>query len=184
LPAGIAALAARAAARGSTSAAARTLSAVYGLTASVASAAGSVAEYIAIGNPWVGGFVLAVIPTSTSANDTTQGCGGPCDAPGAGNQLQSGTSAVYSKPPSDAKDPEGAKAPGKPGDAEGFRDSRSGEKWGKAPNGKSGWVDEKGNVWVPTGQGGAAHGGPHWDVQKPGGGYDNVYPGGNVRPGQ
>jgi hypothetical protein len=33
-------------------------------------------------------------------------------------------------------------------------------------------------VWVPTGDGPAAHGGPHWDVQTPGGGYVNVYPGG------
>jgi hypothetical protein len=57
-----------------------------------------------------------------------------------------------------------------------------GPKWGKAPNGKSGWVDAKGNVWVPTGQApGIAHGGPHWDVQQDGGGYQNVRPGGKLQ---
>ena len=84
-------------------------------------------------------------------------------------------------PPSDAKYPNGAKAPGKPGQAEGFKDSKGGESWVPNPNpskggGKNGWLDDKGNVWVPTGQGGNAHGGPHWDVQKPGGGYENVRP--------
>ncbi|RZI62654.1 MAG: hypothetical protein EOP37_01485 [Rubrivivax sp.] len=34
---------------------------------------------------------------------------------------------------------------------------------------------------MPTGQGDLAHGGPHWDVQLPGGGYVNVYPGGTQR---
>jgi hypothetical protein len=43
------------------------------------------------------------------------------------------------------------------------------------------YPDEDGNVWVPTGEGGAAHGGPHWDVETPGGGYQNIYPGGVVR---
>lgn len=85
---------------------------------------------------------------------------------------------MLSKPPSDAKDPNGAKAPGKPGEKEGFKDPKGGERWVKMPNGKSGWLDAKGNVWVPTGQGGAAHGGPHWDVQLNGGGYVNVRPGG------
>ena len=68
-------------------------------------------------------------------------------------------------------------------DIEVIYDPKKGERWGKAPNGKWGWVDKKGNVWCPSGPGGEAHGGPHWDVQKPGGGYDNVYPGGRVRPG-
>ncbi|WP_373888634.1 polymorphic toxin type 37 domain-containing protein [Massilia genomosp. 1] len=55
-------------------------------------------------------------------------------------------------------------------------------KWGKSPKG-SGWVDENGDIWVPTGQGSGAHGGPHWDVQNKGGkgGYVNVYPGGKRR---
>lgn len=92
-------------------------------------------------------------------------------------------SARQNKPPNDARDPTGAKAPGKPGAAEGFSDPKGGEAWGQAPNGDWGWVDGDGNVWVPTGQGGSAHGGPHWDVNQPGGGYGNVYPGGKSRPG-
>ncbi len=83
---------------------------------------------------------------------------------------------MFNKPPEDAKDPDGAKAPGKPGPAEGFEDPRTGEQWVKGPDGRGGWKDSKGNVWQPTGKGGRAHGGPHWDVQKPGGGYDNVRP--------
>jgi len=91
----------------------------------------------------------------------------------------------YSKPPENAYDPNGPKAPGKPGEAEGFRDPKGGENWVPNPNPRNGgsshgWEDDKGRVWCPTGQGGRAHGGPHWDVQKPGGGYDNVFP---ARPG-
>lgn len=84
------------------------------------------------------------------------------------------------KPPTDAEDPNGPKAPGKPGPDEGFCPPKKGKPvWGNAPNGRgSGWVDADGNVWVPTGPGADAHGGPHWDVQKPDGGYDNIYPGG------
>jgi RHS repeat-associated protein len=90
--------------------------------------------------------------------------------------------AAVGKPPSDATDPNGSKAPGKPGDKEGFCEPKKGPQWGKAPGGRgSGWIDADGNVWVPTGQGSNAHGGPHWDVQKPGGGYINVYPGGKRR---
>jgi len=91
------------------------------------------------------------------------------------------------KPPKDALDPNGSKAPGKPGEAEGFCEPKRGKpQWGKNPNGRgSGWVDADGNVWIPTGPDsgstGDAHGGPHWDVQKPGGGYDNIYPGGKKR---
>ena len=89
---------------------------------------------------------------------------------------------AYSKPPSDAYDQDGAKAPGKPGEDEGFKDPKSGEDWVKNPNGKgNGWADADGNVWVPTGPGPAAHGGPHWDVQNPDGNYENVYPGGKRR---
>ncbi|MFP8832837.1 polymorphic toxin type 37 domain-containing protein [Hydrogenophaga sp. XSHU_21] len=36
-------------------------------------------------------------------------------------------------------------------------------------------------MWWPTGQGGSAHGGPHWDVQYPGGGGFNMHPGGRRR---
>jgi hypothetical protein len=84
--------------------------------------------------------------------------------------------------PKDAADPHGAKAPGKPGEQEGFKDPKTGPKWGKAPNGKYRWVDAKGNVWVPTGQGSLAHGGPHWDVQNEDGSFGgSKYPGGFSR---
>lgn len=90
---------------------------------------------------------------------------------------------MLAKPPADARDPNGPKAPGKPGDAEGYCDPKGGEDWVRNPNGRgNGWRDKNGNVWVPTGPGGEAHGGPHWDVQTPGGGYVNVYPGGARRP--
>ena len=69
---------------------------------------------------------------------------------------------------------------GKPGAAEGFKDPKGGERWTG-----SGWADNKGRVWEPTGRAGApgtgttgpAHGGAHWDVQKHGGGYVKVSPG-------
>jgi hypothetical protein len=81
------------------------------------------------------------------------------------------------KPPSNAYDPNGPKAPGKPGADDGFEDPKGGDDWARNPNGNgNGWRDKKGNVWVPSGQGGKAHGGPHWDVQTPGGGYRNVRP--------
>ena len=59
-------------------------------------------------------------------------------------------------------------------------------KKGKSRNGKTGWVDDHGNVWVPAPSGTpAAHGGGHWDVQSPNGnGYTNVYPGGGMSPGR
>jgi len=94
---------------------------------------------------------------------------------------------MFTKPPKDAYDPDGAKAPGKPGPNEGFCEPKKGRpQWGRSPNGReSGWIDGDGNVWVPTGPDsgstGDAHGGPHWDVQKPGGGYTNIYPGGKSR---
>jgi RHS repeat-associated protein len=79
-----------------------------------------------------------------------------------------------------------ADAPGQPGEAEGYKPPKKwdGEKV-RSPNGRGyGWPDSKGNVWIPTGPGAGAHGGPHWDVQKPGGGYINVYPGGKTRGGR
>ena len=86
------------------------------------------------------------------------------------------------RPPNDAKDVDGAKAPGKPGEAEGFEDPNDGESWSKNPNGKgNGWEDKDGNVWVPSGKGGRAHAGPHWDVQRPDGTHINVFPGGRMR---
>lgn len=92
------------------------------------------------------------------------------------------TPALMAAPPRDAKNADGAKAPGKPGPTEGFQDPKGGENWVPSPNGNgSGWLDAEGNVWVPTGPGGRAHGGPHWDVQSPDGKYKNVYPGGTER---
>jgi len=63
---------------------------------------------------------------------------------------------------------------------------KGGDDWVKNPNGRGhGWKDANGDVWVPTGPAtpgrGDAHGGPHWDVQTPGGGHVNVYPGGKRR---
>jgi RHS repeat-associated protein len=93
---------------------------------------------------------------------------------------------LRNSPPEDATDPDGAKAPGKPGADEGFKEPKKGQPtWGKAPNGKFGWVDKNGSVWVPTGPEGSpnAHGGSHWDVNHPDGTYVNVYPGGATRAG-
>ncbi|WP_264940506.1 RHS repeat-associated core domain-containing protein [Sphingomonas caeni] len=96
------------------------------------------------------------------------------------------TGVFCNKAPADASDPNGAKAPGKPGEDEGFSDPPNGADWGTVEEGpsrgKSGWVDADGNIWVPTGSGGRAHGGPHWDVQdRKGRGHVNVYPGGHRR---
>lgn len=89
---------------------------------------------------------------------------------------------TWAKPPSNAYDPNGPKAPGKPGESEGFKDPKGGDNWVPNPNGKgNGWQADDGAVWCPTGQGGSAHGGPHWDVQYPGGGGYNMYPGGRRR---
>jgi hypothetical protein len=95
-------------------------------------------------------------------------------------------SLVYAKPPENARDPNGPKAPGKPGETEGFVDPKDGENWAPNPNpgrggSANGWEDEKGRVWCPTGQSpGRAHGKPHWDVQLPNGDYVNVRPGQNI----
>lgn len=88
---------------------------------------------------------------------------------------------LFAKPPENAYDPNGPKAPGRPTEADGFQSPKGGDNWVPNPNprpGSSGygWQDSKGDVWCPTGQGGNAHGGPHWDVQTPGGGYRNVRP--------
>ncbi|WP_284269194.1 RHS repeat-associated core domain-containing protein [Bradyrhizobium iriomotense] len=98
-----------------------------------------------------------------------------------------GAAAIYAARPApeNANDPNGPKAPGKPGEAEGFSDPKDGETWVPNPNpgqggSKYGWQDNKGRVWCPTGPARRAHGGPHWDVQLPGGGYVNVRPGQNI----
>ena len=70
---------------------------------------------------------------------------------------------LFAKPPKDAKDKEGAKAPGKPGEGEEFSDPKKGEEWGSTDDGNSwGWKDKKGRIWCPTGPvgpGSGAHGG-------------------------
>lgn len=91
------------------------------------------------------------------------------------------TGPMLIKPPDNAYDPNGPKAPGKPTKEDGFEDPKSGENWVPNPNGgrggsSYGWEDAKGDVWCPTGHGGRSHSGPHWDVQTPGGGYRNVKP--------
>jgi hypothetical protein len=102
------------------------------------------------------------------------------------------TGPMFAKPPENAYDPNGPKAPGKPGEAEGFKDPKGGESWARNPNPKGpryGWEAADGGVWCPTGSAGSpgsgtsgpAHGGPHWDVQYPGGGGHNIYPGGKRR---
>ena len=71
-----------------------------------------------------------------------------------------------------------------PTEEDGYIAPKGGAVKGKA-KGKIGWKDKYGNIWVPaptdTSQG---HGGGHWDVQSPKGGYSNVYPGGKIRGGK
>lgn len=81
----------------------------------------------------------------------------------------------------------GAQAPGKPKEEDKFIPKKGwDEKKVKVQKGKmkgkAGYPDKDGNIWVPTGPKG--HGGAHWDVQKSKGGYDNVLPGGKIRPGK
>ena len=80
------------------------------------------------------------------------------------------------------------KAPGKPTEKDRFKPKKKwdGKKVATPDGGAYGYPDANGNVWVPTGPDGspAAHGGEHWDVQSPGGGYTNVYPGGIIRGGK
>lgn len=41
----------------------------------------------------------------------------------------------------------------------------------------------KGNIWKPAPTGSKLeHGGGHWNVESPGGGYSNIYPNGRVVP--
>ncbi len=80
----------------------------------------------------------------------------------------------------------GAQAPGKPTKVDGYEPPKrwDGKRVKHPRSGRYGWPDKNGNIWIPTGPGPLAHGGPHWDVQDPKGKtYDNVYPGGYVRPG-
>ena len=72
-----------------------------------------------------------------------------------------------------------------PTENDGYVAPKGGPVWGKDKNGNKGWVDKNGNVWVPVPDGSPqAHGGGHWDVNRPDGkGYVNRYPGGKTRPG-
>lgn len=91
------------------------------------------------------------------------------------------TGPMLAKPPENAYDPNGPKAPGRPTEGDGFLPPKGGANWVPNPNPKQGgsshgWEDIKDDIWCPTGQGGRAHGGSHWDVQTPGGDYRNVKP--------
>ena len=77
---------------------------------------------------------------------------------------------------------------GEPGAEDGFEPKKRWDgKKVKNPNGRGyGYPDKNGNVWVPTRgspSSGNSHGGEHWDVQTPGGGYTNVFPSGGGRGG-
>ncbi len=56
-----------------------------------------------------------------------------------------------------------------------------GEKVRHPKTGQYGYPDKDGNIWVPTGPGQLAHGGPHWDVVNPKGRHRNILPGGRER---
>ena len=124
-------------------------------------------------------FVPLIIPGVCAA--------GGCEAIGgflAAGAIWWANNNTYIKPPSNAYDPNGPKAPGKPTEEDGFKSPKGGDNWVPNPNpgkGGSSWgrEDAKGDVWCstgPAGPGSRAHGGPHWDVQTPGGGYRNERP--------
>lgn len=95
-------------------------------------------------------------------------------------------SVVFATPPDYAYNPNGPKAPGKPGPETGFRDPKGGDRWSKPPNSNAkGWEDAAGTVWVPTGppEHPNSHGGSHWDVTDRYGNFlGSRYPGGFCRP--
>ena len=76
-----------------------------------------------------------------------------------------------------------AQAPGMPTENDGYTPSKNwdGEKKRHSKTGQYGWPDKDGKIWVPTGPGPRAHGGPHWDVVDKKGKHDNVLPGGKIR---
>jgi len=72
-----------------------------------------------------------------------------------------------------------------PTQKDGYIAPKNGPVKGKNKDGKIGWKDKNGNIWVPQPIGSVgAHGGGHWDVQSPKGGYVNVCPGGIIRGGK
>lgn len=73
-----------------------------------------------------------------------------------------------------------------PPEGVGYVPPKKGARVAKTPDGNNkGWLDNDGNIWVPVPRGHPlAHGGEHWNVNYPNGGYDNVYPPeGHVRKG-
>ncbi len=72
-----------------------------------------------------------------------------------------------------------------PTEKDGYIAPKGGPKKGKTKDGKTGWVDKYGNIWVPAPSGSpSAHGGGHWDVTRGDGkGYINVYPEAKIRTG-
>jgi RHS repeat-associated protein len=90
------------------------------------------------------------LPEPSRANEFDQKVKCALFVPFCGTKMVLGL--IFSKPPRDAKSPTGAKAPGKPGEADGFKDPKGGENWVRNPNGHgSGWEAADGQVWVPTG---------------------------------
>lgn len=75
---------------------------------------------------------------------------------------------------------------GKPTNEDGFVPKRNwGGKKTVASNGKRGYEDKDGDIWVPVKKSnhGGAHGGEHWDVQHRDGTYHNTFPGGKKAGG-
>ena len=68
-----------------------------------------------------------------------------------------------------------------PREEDGYKPPRTGPRKRKTKDGRKGWEDKNGNIWVPA-ETKSNHGGAHWDVQRGDGkGYANVYPGGRIR---
>lgn len=70
---------------------------------------------------------------------------------------------------------------GAPTEEDGFvpRKNSDNQKHPHPKTGQRGWVDKKGNWWIPDK---SNHGGPHWDVVSENGRqHQNVYPGGKIR---
>lgn len=166
----------------------------YGpITAGTWGAAGATAGYFAGGALGLPEGGVGAIPGSwagaAAGGALGAGLGWLMPDPKFGPQPYQPPTFCQAKPPKNAYDPNGPKAPGYPGayPPTGYEDPKGGPNWVPNPNGSGyGWQDAQGNVWVPTGPEGSseAHGGPHWDVQTPGSGYDNIYPNGLVRPGR
>lgn len=80
-------------------------------------------------------------------------------------------------------DEKNAQAPGMPTKEDGYESPKrwDGKKVKHEKTGKYGYPGKDGSIWIPTGHGSGAHGGPHWDVQYLNGDYDNIMPGGHRR---